>query len=57
MKRIRIGLTEVESLCNLASHTDRTLCGSVQLGIPWNARAASTSPWGPGALRRTHSCI
>src|SRR5580700_310388 len=44
MKRIRIGLTEVESLCNLASHTDRTLCGSVQLGIPWNARAASTSP-------------
>src|SRR5580692_10514668 len=41
-QRIRIALTEAESLCNLASHTDRTLCGSVQLGIPWNARAAST---------------
>jgi len=29
----RISLTEVESLCNLASHTDCKLVRSLQLGI------------------------
>ena len=43
-KTSTITLTEAKSLCNLASHTDRTLSGSVQLGIPWNALAASPSP-------------